>query len=187
MRHFLLGGYEGASPAYRAVLWLGLLLVYSGAVWLLAMLSAASTGWLAGAVALLVCLVGALALGVGLCAAERWAWAGATCLAAVYAACAAAALALLGGALANQGNALSWQPLVAGLNRLTIERWLGIAAGICVGSLAALWILWRAQPEFDIPHRRTFTVLLHEGALSAAVVLAADLFLLYHAWLRAAG
>ena len=38
------------------------------------------------------------------------------------------------------------------------------------------------QPDFDVPYRRAFTTLLHDGAVPAAAIVAADLFLLYHAW-----
>src|SRR5688572_19997593 len=155
MRHFLLGGRD-VSPAYRGALWVGLLCVYSGAGWLFALIRAAGSGWLPGSAALLICLGGALAVGVGLCAGERWAWAGATCLAVVYATGAFLLTGWLAWGLATHPEALSWQPVVAGLPREAALRGAIIAGASAAAAILALRVLWRAQSEFDIPYRRTF-------------------------------
>lgn len=182
MRHLLFGSQDAASPALRYVLWLGLLTVYSGVLWLLGIFAAATNGWMVGAGILLLRLAGTLAVGVGLCAGERWAWAAATCLAAVYATLAAAAGSLVISGLASHPAALSWQPVAVGLNTYLAQRVLACSGALVAGGAGALWLLWRAQPDFDVPYRRSFTVLLHDGAWLAGLVLAADSFLVYHAW-----
>jgi hypothetical protein len=79
-------------------------------------------------------------------------------------------------------RALSWQPVAAGLPLAAALRVLLLAVVVFAGAVGALWLFWRAQPEYDVPYRRSFTTLLHDGAVLAAAVFAADLFLLYHAW-----
>lgn len=160
----------------------GLACVYSGIPWLFALLGAISSGWLPGAAAEAVCLAGSLAVGVGLCAGERWAWASATCLAAIYAVGAAGIATALGSGIAGSGSALSWQPVAAGLTSGVAIRTVVLSVCALPVALGLLTLLWKAQPDFDVPYRRAFTTLLHDGAVPAAAIVAADLFLLYHAW-----
>ena len=82
MRYSLWG--DGSRSPGRAATAAGLLWVYSGVPWLLGMSGALNQGWILGGAACGVCLAGSLAVGVGLCACERWAWAAGTCLAILY-------------------------------------------------------------------------------------------------------
>lgn len=175
---------EAGEASKRRVRWAtlaGLACVYSGVPWLFALIGAVNSGWAAGIAAYAVCLAGTLAVGVGLCAGERWAWAAAVCLGAIYAAGALVVTAvLLTGMLTVR--ALSWQPVAAGLTYATAARVVSLALLVLAGSAGALALFWRAQGEFDVPHRRAFTTLLHEGALLAMVIIAATLFLLHQGW-----
>lgn len=172
---------RGASPV---VIWLGLAWVWSGVFWLLGVLSLAGRGWLFGAIAMAVRLVATLVLGVGLCATERWAWAGAVCLTALHA-------ALGGGLAAWATHALvtlppgvyPWRPLFLGLSAYQLSRilyllWLAPAAAAGI-----LLLLWRYQAQYDVPFRRAFTLLVRRGLGPATLVLLLDLYLLAGWWL----
>jgi hypothetical protein len=95
---------------------------------------------------------------------------------------AAGIAATLGSGIATSGGALSWQPVAAGLTSGIAIRALVLSVGALPVALGLLTLLWKAQPDFDVPYRRAFTTLLHDGAVPAAAIIAADLFLFYHAW-----
>lgn len=179
--------WSSDSPSGRLLGWLGLAWVYSGVLWLAGLALMVSLGWGFGAAAMGLRLAATLVIGVGLCALERWAWATAFCLAVVYLLL-GIALAVTGGGTAvwAYGHALSWMPVFLGLKRdLALQAACGAlaAAGVCGG----MWsYLWRSQPEFDVPHRRPFTVLVQDGLLPAALVFMIDAYLLAGWWVNAA-
>ena len=163
--------------------WLGLGWVYSGVFWLLCLFGTADSGGLHVVVAVAVRLAGTLALGIGVCATERWAWAAVVSLSGFHAA-AATALATLGGAalLTAPPTTPSWKPLFLGY---TLQGARGVVvAALCAAAVAAvnIGVLWPAQTQFDVPHRRSFTVLAREGMWGCIPVLLADLFLVYSVW-----
>jgi hypothetical protein len=172
---------KGAPPP---VVWVGLIWVYSGVCWLLGLFAASQAGWPEGVLALAVRLAAALAVGVGLCALERWAWGPAVCIAGMYAA--------LGGVLAVSAfytlltlppTALSWMPVFWGLRRGTTLD-LGLAALLCAAAGAAsLAVLWRAKEQFEVPYRRSFTVMLRYGLAPTLAVLSADAYLVATWWI----
>lgn len=159
----------GHSPALTI---LGLAWVYSGALWLL-MLPAAA--WPLGTMSMVLRLAATLAVGVGLCAMERWAWAWATSLATVYAGLGLGLGAGISWALAvDASRALSWEPVFFTMNTAACARlapfcWAGAVAGA-----ANLWLLWRNQAQFEIPHRRPFSCLVRFGLGPSMLVLAVD-------------
>lgn len=159
---------------------LGLAWVYSGALWLLLLALLAQGGYFLAAGGVCLRLVATLAVGVGLCGTERWAWAMAVCMAAFY-----LALGLAVGTGAAQAlvllppGTLSWKPVFLGLNTDDTVRLLvgaGLAALVSGTNLA---LLWRTQAHFDIPHRRSFTVLLRDGLWPALLVILVDLYLFF--------
>lgn len=171
-----------------AAAWLGLAYVYSGVVWLWAFWVAAREG--SGSLAALLAfrLAGTLGLGVGLCAAERWAWAAMTVHLAIHGV-AGTLLALSSAwALATRpANVLSWQPVFFGMNSAGTLRVLGSAACLALAAAAGLTVLWRAQAHFDIPHRRPFTFLTRLGFLPALLLAGLDGVLLFGWWKDNAG
>jgi hypothetical protein len=163
--------------------WVGLLWVYSGILWLLGMLAAAQSGWPGGTFALALRLGATLAIGVGLCAMERWAWAPAVCLAGFYGCIAAGVAALSTWSLVTApASALSWTPLLWGLNRLNCGRLAVFSLVVAVAGAGACSILWRMQTQYDVPHRRGFTLLVRRGLLPTALLLSIDAYLLLGLW-----
>jgi hypothetical protein len=151
----------------------GLGFVYLGIPLLAAVVHYAPQGSLLLTASLAVCLIGSLALGVGLCAHERWAWAAAVSLCVLAAGCSVAVAGAAIAALAAQSRALSWQPVFWGLPRASTQN-LVCGAALTAGlAAAAVAVLWRGQADYDVPHRRAYTTLAREGALPAAVVLLA--------------
>jgi hypothetical protein len=171
-----------ASDGLPKAAWLGLAWVYSGLLWLLGLLFMVSWGWPAGALTMAARLAATLALGVGLAATERWAWAGAVCLAAFYAALGLGAAA--GGAwlLVSAGSVAPWTPLFLGFTAEMCRRaaWIGGAAA--VAGAVSIRLLWQDQAEFNVPRRRPFTTLLQEGVWVALLVAMVDAFLIYGWW-----
>ena len=170
--------------------WLGLAWVYSAAFWLLAVFT---VPWPIDALpaamgSMLLRMVATLAIGIGLCATERWGWASTVCIAGPY--------AVFTTALAGTGSwrlmtlprtTLSWTPVFWGATAsLTgfVVVWSWIAAAV---SWAVLSLLWQAREHFDVPARRPFTTLARQGAGPAMLVLLVDgylAFTLWHAWTR---
>lgn len=163
----------------RAANWLGLAWVYSGAFWLMALYGAVTSGWPEGAFAIALRLVATLALGVGLCALERWAWATVVSACAFYTAVglAAALLAVIKLTAGPPGSNLSWMPVLWGLRASTVASggWLGIAGGAVAGGM--LLFLWHARPLYDVPPRRAFTCLVRLGLFPAIALAALDGYL----------
>lgn len=161
---------------------IGLGFVYLGIPLLAAIVHHAAGGaWLIAGL-LGVCLVGVVGTGVGLCARERWAWAVGVCLCVSVAGAAVTLGGTAAAALAAAPRALSWQPIFLGLTRWETQNLLNVAALAGVASLAAAPILWRRQEEYDVPHRRGYTTLSREGALPAAVIVAAALYAAAALW-----
>ena len=171
-------------PAGSWTPWLGLGWVYSGVFWLLCLFATAGWSDRGVAAAVAVRLAGTLALGIGVCATERWAWAGVVCLSGFHFAAAMVLAALTGTALLTAPpTTLSWVPFFLGYTVEGCRRVL-LSAGVAAGVAALnIGILWGAQAQFDVPHRRPFTVLVRDGLWACIAVLAADLYLLYSVWL----
>lgn len=176
------------SPRFRltgplSVFWLGLLWVWSGAPWFFAMLGALMAGLPLAGAAMFVHLLGAIGIGIGLSANERWGWAAAFCVSSLY---------LAGGGLLAVGAAwtlvmlppgtLSWHPVFLGLTREQTARAVLYGAAVGLLGLGNLWLLWRHQEHYHVPDRRPFTTLVRYGIGPMLPVLAADLFLVYGAW-----
>lgn len=179
--------WRSDAPSSRLLGWLGIAWVYSGVVWLVGLWMMIALGWGAGAAGMALRLAATLLLGVGLCALERWAWAAALCLAAAYTLFAAAlALAAGGTAFWAYGHAFSWMPVFLGLKRDLALRVACGACGVAVISGGMWRCLWSFQPEFDVPYRRPFTVLVQHGLLPAALVFLIDAYLLAGWWVNAA-
>lgn len=155
--------------------WLGLLWVYAAVFWLWLLARTAMTGEFAAALPVFLRMVATMAIGIGLCAGERWAWAPAVVLAGMYGALAAigAALALI--ALARlPGGWLSWRTVIGGMNAQTTFAaiWMmSSTAAVCAGTLN---VLWKRREAYDVASRRSFTPLVHEGIIPALGVLLLD-------------
>lgn len=164
--------------------WMGMLWVWMGVLWGFAAFRAGTGGGLWVACALGVRSIGTIALGIGLCAGERWAWAPAVCLTAFEAAVAiAGALGTAWILLTLSPYWLSWKPVFLGLTRPLVAQVMigsGVVAALS-GACAAL--LWSTRPTFDVPRRRHFTVLTQVGLLPAGVLLLVDAYLLKTWWL----
>lgn len=159
-----------------AVSWIGLLWVYSGVFWIALLLRAGTPGS-GGVIALRLALT--LALGIGLCALDRWAWAGAVCLTSIYTlVCGAAAGAAGWTLLSLPAGTLSWKPVLWGLNAAACGRIAGASAAVALLSGGLCLALLRAAPEFDVPAGRVFSVLNGRGFWMALAILALDGFLL---------
>src|SRR5688572_2347927 len=123
--------------------WLGLIWVYTGVVWLFALLGAVSQGRYPGSIAYAVRLAAALGVGVGLCAAERWGWATAVCQAGFYSVVGTALAAASGWAwITAPPGTLTWRPIFFGLTidscfQLSIHALL--LSGVSAAVLALLW------------------------------------------------
>ena len=169
--------------ASGAINWLGLVWVWSGGLWLLGLLLMAAMGQPGGVLAFAVRLAVSLAVGVGLCALERWAWAAVVCVSAFYTAISASVAVAAGSTLVTlPSGTLSWMPVFLGMN---VDRCLFVASAAVVVAVLSGWslhLLWRDQAEFGVPYRRPFTVLLHDGAWQALPVALADAYLLYGWW-----
>jgi hypothetical protein len=174
-------GYS--KGAWAALMGLSLAWVYSGLFWIGGLFVAASSGWPLGAVAMGIRLVASLALGIGLSATERWAWAPVVCLSALYGSV-AGGVALLAGwtFLTLPASTLSWMPVFWGLNRHHCGEVACMAAAVALLSGSVLWLLWSGLAEFDVPERRPFTTLLRHGAWEALLVVTADAYLLFGWW-----
>jgi hypothetical protein len=163
--------------------WFGLAWVYTGAGWLFLLVLSLQWGWGGVTAAIAVRLAATLLLGIGLCGWERWAWASAVWLAALYAGLAGLLALWVGGTwLAAPSGTLSWTPLLWGLTIEDCRRVAVSAALVAAGALGWLWVLWHAQAPCDVPRRRAFTVLLRHGPWLAVPTLVADGFLLATWW-----
>jgi len=171
----------------RLVTWLGVCWIYSAVFWLWAVHGAYLAGWGEGLVANLVRLALTLALGIGLCATERWAWAGVVSVAFVYGALATLVAVAASWTLATPSpTTLSWMPVFFGLNTAECRRVCTAAWATAALSALVLWLLWSAQEHCDIPHRRPFRALLRFGWGPAVGLMAADGYLIYDWWMHAA-
>jgi hypothetical protein len=174
-------GRLSVKDAAPVATWLGLVWVYSCAFWLLGLVASAAAGEAGSMMAMGVRLAASVVVGIGLCAAERWAWAQAICLTILYAAGAGTLALTAGWALLNAPlNVLSWKPVFLGLTPAESIRLAWSAAGVAAVSSGIVWLLWRAQLQFDVPYRRPYATLLRYGPWSLIPILGADLYLLYH-------
>jgi hypothetical protein len=164
-----------ADSAANPPAWLGLLWVYAAVFWLWLLGKTAINGDFAAALPVLLRMVATMAVGVGLCAGERWAWAPAVVLAGLYGAIAALAAGIGLVALVRlPGGWLSWRSVIAGMNASTTFTaiWLLTStAAICGGTLS---VLWKRREAYDVASRRSFTPLVHEGIIPALGVLLLD-------------
>jgi hypothetical protein len=170
------------SAATRAATWLGLFWVYAAALWLWWVFAAFGEGWLAGASLAGLRLVATLALGIGLCAAERWAWAWAVSLAALYALLTSGGLVAASLALwQSPADALSWTPILGPLNTRETSS-LGLSCGgLLALSCLNLWVLTRTGERFNVARHRVFHVLQRWGLVPALSMLLVD-GLLFSGW-----
>ncbi len=169
------------------VTWIGVVWVWTSVLWGLAAFAVGASGWLPGAAALLVRALVTLGLGIGLCAAERWAWAPVVCLTAFEALCAGSLAAGSGWLLVTLSPGWpSWKPVALGLAPDLLRQVLidAGAAALLSGSCALL--LWSTRGSFNVPRRRHFTVLRQAGLLPAGVLLLVDAYLLKCWWLAVA-
>ncbi len=168
----------------HAASWLGLLWTYSGLIWLGGLVLMVTQGLPVGALAMGVRLAATLALGIGLAAAERWAWAAGVCLSALYGVLgllAAAGLFLL--RLSRPGAVPPWAPMGWGFTAEMCRVGTAVAAATAAASVVTLLVLWRSQSEFAVPERRPFGTLLNLGAAPASLVALTDSFLVFGWWL----
>lgn len=175
-----LGSSAPSSPAA----WLGLVWVYSGALWLVAMW----LGWNGGRgeLALLAfCRATAtVGIGVAVCGTERWGWATAVCLGVLYAVFGAGLAALVGTALAQRPpGSLSWQPVLWGLPAAQCLRVLQAAGAVTLAGLITAVPLWRARTHFDVPAGKLYGTLVSFGLVPTLLVLLVDGLLLI-GWVR---
>jgi len=177
---------EEPNPLFLT--WLGLAWVWSGALWLLAAYGAFQAGWAGGVLLLAGRMGAAVAVGVGLCARERWAWAAGVCTAALYLVTAGSLGLLATGTLATlPPGTLSWQPVFWGLSSEQAGRAAWAAGGVAGMSLLGFLVLWRSRSLCDIPIRRVFSTLSAFGPWPTLPVALADGFLLYTWWSAAQG
>jgi len=168
---------------YPAATYLGLLWVYGAAGCLLAAFAAGGLEWTGGVIAVMVRMAATVAVGVGLCAAERWAWGPAVALSGLYSLAAAGLASRATWILvAPPAGTLSWMPVFWGLNLAGCARvaFVGWIAAAIAG--ANLWLLWRAQGHFDIPYRRPYSVMLRFGLAPTLLIIALDTYLLRGWW-----
>lgn len=171
----------------RRVHWIGMAGVYLGTLTLLALLTTGGGFAVPALAALVLRAAAAVALGIGICGLERWAWAVAVCLSALHLGV-DGLLALIAGwrCMTLPSSVLSWQPVFHGL---TADNCGGVAIVAGVGAVLAalvLYSLWTAREQFDVPYRRAFTVLSREGMLPTLAVASVDLYLVLGWWLSAA-
>jgi len=172
-------GVSGAPAA-----WLGLVWVYSGALWLVAVWAGWTTG--RGELALLAFLraMAAVGIGVAVCGTERWGWAVAVSLGAIYAVFGAGTAALVGTALAQRPPGfLSWQPVLWGLTSAQCVPLLQAAGGVTLAGLITVIPLWRARSHFDVPVGKLYGTLVSFGVVPTLLVLLLDGLLLL-GWAR---
>jgi len=163
---------------------LGLVWVYSGALWLVAVWA----GWTVGRGELaLLAFIRAMAtvgIGVAVCGTERWGWAVAVTLGAIYAVFGAGVAALVGTALAQRPpGSLSWQPVLWGLTSAQCIPLLQVAGVVTLAGLLTVVSLWRARAHFDVPVGKLYGTLVSFGVVPALLVLLVDGFLLL-GWAR---
>lgn len=175
----------GSGIVLAPAAWLGLVWVYSGALWLVAVW----LGWINGhgELALLAFFrsMATVAIGVAICGTERWGWAVAVTLSAIYILFGAGLAALVGTALSQRPPGfLSWQPVLWGLTSAQCVRLLQAAAAITVAGLATVIALWRARSHFDVPTGRLYGTIVSFGLVPTLVVLLLD-GLLILGWTRA--
>src|SRR5687768_12719372 len=137
--------------------WLGLLWVYAAVFWLWLLGRTALNGDFSSALPVMLRMVATMAIGVGLCAGERWAWAPAVVLAGLYGALAGAGAFIGAVALARlPGGWLSWRSVLGGMNASTTFAaiWmLTSTAAVCGGTLS---VLWKRREAYDVASRRSF-------------------------------
>jgi hypothetical protein len=168
---------------WPVLFWVGLAWVYSGAFWLLGLLTAAQSGWPAGTLALAMRLGGTLAIGVGLCAVERWAWAPALCLTGFYA-CVGLVVAGITAwaALFPPAGTLSWTPVLWGMPVDQCVRVCVLCAALFLLCAAVAGVLWHGRSQYEVPYRRAFTVLVRKGLVPTLGLLLLDGFLVASLW-----
>jgi hypothetical protein len=155
--------------------WLGLLWVYAAVFWLWLLARTGIHGDWAAALPVFLRMAATMAIGIGLCAGERWAWAPAVVLAGMYGVLAGLGAALGLVAVARlPGGWLSWRAVIGGMNAQTTFAaiWLMTStAAVCAGTLS---VLWKRREAYDVASRRAFTPLVHEGIIPALGVLLLD-------------
>jgi hypothetical protein len=174
----------GTTASGSPAAWLGLVWVYSGILWLIAMW----LGWKGGRgeLALLAfCRATAtVGIGVAVCGTERWGWAVAVSLSAIYAVFGAGLAALVGTALAQRPpGSLSWQPVLWGLTSAQCIRMLQAAGAVTLAGLITAIPLWRARAHFDVPAGKRYGTLVSFGLVPTLLVLLVDGLLLI-GWAR---
>jgi len=163
--------------------WLSLLWVWSSLGWLVVGLAVWSDQALAVSAVIALRLLFHLAVGVGLCAGERWGWAWAVC-ACVLGTLTAGAVAVTSATawLLVPADALSWKPVYLGLVPAQV---IPVALGSLLTTVVCgliLCLLLREQRQFEIPHRRSFTLLLRYGLAPSLLAWIGDGFLLACWW-----
>lgn len=164
--------------------WLGLVWVYSGAVWLVPVW----LGWTAGrgdlALLAFVRSMATVGIGVAVCGTERWGWAVALTLGAIYAVFGAGLAVWVGTALAQRPpGVLSWQPVLWGLTSSQCARLLQAAGVVTVVGIATAAPLWRARSHFDVPAGKLYGTIVSHGLVTTLLVVLLDGMLIL-GWLR---
>lgn len=155
--------------------WLGLVWVYSGALWLVPVWLGWNEG--RGELALLAFVrsMATVGIGVAICGTERWGWAVAVILGAIYAVFGAGVAAWVGTALAQRpAGSLSWQPVLWGLTSAQCVRLLQVSAAVAVAGLGTALPLWRARAHFDVPAGKLYSTLVSYGLVTTLLVLLLD-------------
>lgn len=166
-----------------AASWIGLVYVYSGLIWLWALWSALRGEAGGPALVLALRLSATVGVGIGVCAAERWGWASMCCHLSIHGLGSLVIAAVSGWALLTRPpNILSWQPVLYGLVSADVVRLFLGAIGVMLAAGGALSVLWRSQGHFDVPHRRSYSVLMQYGFAPSILFAALDLLLLYGWW-----
>lgn len=155
--------------------WLGLAGVYSAAFWAIPVWLGWSGGNGEAAALAFLRMLATVALGVGICGNERWAWATAMALAGAYIVLGVSLCLLIAAALASRPEgALSWQPVLWGLTAASCQLLAALLGLASLISGATGWLLWRAQSGFDVPNRQVYGSIVRFGLGPALTVMALD-------------
>lgn len=175
---------SSATPSGSPAAWLGLVWVYSGALWLWVMWLSWKGGRADLALLALCRATATVGIGVAVCGTERWGWAVAVSLSALYAVFGAGLAALVGTALAQRPpGTLSWQVVLWGLTSAQCIRVLQAAGAVTLAGLITAVPLWRARAHFDVPAGKLYGSLVSFGLVPMLLVLLVDGLLLI-GWLR---
>lgn len=166
-----------------AIHWLGLFWVYSGAGWLLALYLAAESGNFINCLLLTPPLALTLAVGIGLCAGEVWAWSAAMVISVLGAAQAALAAGMAAYSLFTLPSSyLPWLPAFFARTGEDAGRLALTAALVCGVLLVQIYILRRSYAECSTEEGALFGQLARFGLLPAGLMSACTLALLWQ-WL----